>query len=123
MLKLESSDTRSPYWVRLQRRGIEVLGEEKKILNTVYAESTFAEVEAVCEKNGISLAEYVKDCEGSEIIEYIKLVWQRMKQTAENGLRAEGIIPEGLGIKRKAARLFKKGQCVRQRLHLSITLA
>ena len=41
----------------------------------------------------------------------------------ENGLRAEGIIPEGLGIKRKAARLFKKGQCVRQRLHLSITLA
>lgn len=89
---------------------IEVLGEEKKILNTVYAESTFAEVEAVCEKNGISLAEYVKVCEGSEIIEYIKLVWKRMKQTAENGLRAEGIIPGGLGIKRKAARLFKKGQ-------------
>lgn len=89
---------------------IETVGETKTENDAVYPQKSFAEIERLCEEKRITLPEYAEECEGKEIRDYMRLVWQRMKATVENGLSAEGVIPGGLGIRRKAGMLLKKGQ-------------
>ena len=55
-----------------------------------------------------SLWEYVIFCEGGEIWNYLEMVWVTMKATILKGLVADGILPGGLGISRKANSLFAK---------------
>ncbi len=89
---------------------IKVLGEETPKSKMIYNEKSFFEIERYCCANGLTLSEYVEKHEGEEIRLYMKSVWERMKETVNNGLLCEGIIPGGLDIKRKAKMLFKKGQ-------------
>jgi hypothetical protein len=46
-----------------------------------------------CETNGRSYWEYVKQCEESNIWDYLADVWNQMKASVENGLEAEGVLP------------------------------
>lgn len=75
----------------------------------VYKEKNFAEIEQYCTAHGATPAEYVEIHEGREIRTYIKEVWRQMKDTVNRGLSADGIIPGGLNIKRKAKMLYEKG--------------
>ena len=72
----------------------------------VYEENSFAEVEEYCRFRNVSLAEYVVLTEGDEILEFLAGIWDRMKQTIQEGLEAEGILPGPLRVERKAARLY-----------------
>lgn len=54
-------------------------------------------------KTGHSYWEYVEQCEGPQIWDYLTEVWEVMQQAVRNGLEAEGILPGGLGIRRKAS--------------------
>ena len=89
---------------------IETVGETRDEGKIIYPQNSFAEIEKLCEDTGMTLPEYAEKHEGAEIREYMRLVWQRMKETVQNGLSAEGVIPGGLGIRRKAGMLLKKGQ-------------
>lgn len=88
---------------------IEFDGEEIKQSEIVYKHTCFADIEEYCEKNEISLSEYVFSIENTDIKDYLSIVWERMKATVNSGLSKEGIIPGGLNIKRKAKMLLKKG--------------
>lgn len=88
---------------------IEFDGEESEQSEIVYKHTCFADVEEYCEKNKISLSEYVFSFENTDIKNYLSIVWERMKATVNSGLSKEGIIPGGLNIKRKAKMLLKKG--------------
>ena len=88
---------------------IEFDEEEIKQFEIVYKHTCFADIEAYCEKNKLSLADYVFSFENSYIKDYLNIVWERMKATINSGLLKEGIIPGGLNIRRKAKTLFKKG--------------
>ena len=88
---------------------IEFDGEAISESKIVYKHTCFAEIEAYCEENSISLADYVFSFEGEDMREYLRDVWQRMKDTVHSGLSKEGIIPGGLNISRKAKLLLKKG--------------
>ena len=69
----------------------------------VYEMETIREIQAWCEKTGYSYWEYVEQCEGKDIWDYLAEVWDTMQQAVRNGLDAEGILPGGLGIRRKAS--------------------
>ena len=64
--------------------------------------STVSEIQQWCDKQGGSYWEYVQQCEGDEIWDYLEEVWRVMVDAVHHGLETEGIIPGGLGIRRKA---------------------
>jgi L-serine dehydratase len=68
----------------------------------VYEMETIHEIQTWCETTGSSYWEYVEQCEGPEIWDYLREVWHAMEQSIRNGLETEGIIPGGLGLRRKA---------------------
>ena len=72
----------------------------------VYPENSFAEVEQFCRFRSLDLAEYVEFNEGHEIWPFLADIWQAMKQSVADGLAAEGILPGGLKIERKAKMLY-----------------
>ena len=74
----------------------------------IYPENTFAEVEEFCRFRGLNLAEYVAFNEGEEIWDFLLEIWQAMKRSVREGLDAEGILPGGLNIGRKARMLHNK---------------
>ena len=72
----------------------------------VYPENSFAEVEQFCRFRSLDLAEYVEFNEGHEIWPFLADIWQAMKQSVADCLAAEGILPGGLKIERKAKMLY-----------------
>ncbi len=68
----------------------------------IYPLTHLADIMAKCEAEGTSYWEYVDECEGSGIWDYLREVWQVMKEAVERGIEAEGVLPGGLGVRRKA---------------------
>ena len=86
--------------IRIPGEPAAVAGEE------VYIEHSFAEIHDFCKWRYIDkLSDYVELNEGPEIWDFLMEVWQIMKRSIEEGLAAEGILPGGLGVKRKAKEL------------------
>ena len=71
-----------------------------------YPVSSFAEIASICKAEGKRLYEYVEECEGKEIWSYLSVVWDNMETAVRLGLSAEGILPGGLGVQRKAKQLI-----------------
>ncbi len=78
--------------------------EEKE----VYPEKNFTEMLEFCRANDLSLTDFIKIREGEGLYEYLGTVWQAMKEAVERGLRADGILPGGLNLSRKAGTLYNK---------------
>ncbi|HLO32708.1 MAG TPA: L-serine ammonia-lyase [Anaerolineales bacterium] len=55
-----------------------------------------------CAHSGQAFWEYVEEQEGPEIWDFLSEVWQAMQASIERGLQAEGVLPGGLGLPRKA---------------------
>ena len=69
-----------------------------------YTQKDFTEIKEYCVKQGIRLYEYAYQNE-PDIKEYLFSVWEQMKKSVKEGLNAEGILPGGLNIERKAKQL------------------
>lgn len=63
-----------------------------------------------CQKTGKTFWEYVEDTEGKEIFDYMEEVWQVMQDAIHRGLEAEGLLPGGLGLQRKASTYYVKSK-------------
>ena len=72
----------------------------------IYDMSTITEIQAWCDKTGCSYWEYVEQCEGPEIWDYLDRVWSVMQAGIRRGLETEGVLPGGLGVRRKASDYF-----------------
>lgn len=72
----------------------------------IYELSKIKDIQAYCEKTGKSYWEYVEDNEGPEIWDYLAEVWKVMKEAVERGIEAEGVLPGGLGVRRKAVSYY-----------------
>ena len=55
---------------------------------------------------GESYWEYVGEIEGDGIWDYLSEVWEVMKDAVKRGIDAEGVLPGGLGVRRKAVSYF-----------------
>lgn len=73
----------------------------------VYIEHSFAEIADFCKWRYIdTLSSYVELNEGPEIWDFLATVWQTMKQSIDEGLQRDGVLPGGLGVRRKARYLY-----------------
>ena len=81
----------------------------------VYVEHSFAEIHDFCKWRYIdTLSEYVELNEGPEIWDFLMEVWLTMKKCIEEGLQAEGILPGGLKLRRKAKELKETSLAIRE---------
>ena len=78
----------------------------------VYPENSFAEIAQFCAWRQVSLPQYVEMNEGPEIWDFLKDIWNAMRKEIHDGLSAEGILPGGLNVQRKAKYLFERGHQV-----------
>lgn len=81
-------------------------GERVSAGNDVYVMSTIKEILDWCENTGHSYWEYVDLCEGPDVWDYLREVWNTMKEAVERGIEAEGVLPGGLGVRRKAVTYY-----------------
>jgi len=87
---------------------IQIFGEPPTSSPDVYPHSSFAEIKEHCQKQHIRLWQYVVDTEGYDIIVYLERIWAAMKNSIYDGLEAEGVLPGGLNVQRKAKFLYKQ---------------
>lgn len=81
-------------------------GDTRQTGPQIYTMNFIADILAWCEREGRSYWEYVDITEGPEIWDYLAEVWQVMKEAVERGLDAEGVLPGGLGVRRKAVSYY-----------------
>lgn len=62
------------------------------------------------DKNGLQIWETAIEFEGEEILEYMQEVWEVMKAAIHSGLEAEGVLPGGLKLQRKACQAYAKAR-------------
>lgn len=74
----------------------------------VYPLQNFSEIRSYCEENSLRLSDYVFECEGEGIREYLSEVWRTMKTSIAEGLKAQGVLPGGLNVERKARILYRQ---------------
>ncbi|MDD2600690.1 MAG: L-serine ammonia-lyase [Kiritimatiellae bacterium] len=66
-----------------------------------------------CKEQGKSLWEYVLEHEGEGVFDHLREVWSVMKEAVERGLEAEGVLPGGLGLQRKALNYYQRTKGLR----------
>lgn len=81
-------------------------GEERGAKNSVYEMTRISDILAWCEQTGRSYWEYVEMSEGPEIWDFLREVWEVMKAAVQRGIEAEGVLPGGLGLRRKAVSYY-----------------
>ena len=93
---------------------IRIAGERTRTdTEEVYIEHSFAEILDFCKWRYIdTLSEYVELNEGPEIWDFLMEVWLTMKNAIDEGLAAEGVLPGGLNVQRKAKYLYGKDPLV-----------
>lgn len=70
----------------------------------IYPLNSMADILIWSGDNGRMLWEYVVENEESDIWDYLNEAWKVMQQSVEEGLEAEGVLPGGLNLARKASR-------------------
>lgn len=91
-------------WTVYSVGGGALVEEGKKQTETpeVYPLDHLEDIKKWCESRGKSYWEYVEDCEGPEIWEYLEEVWKVMSAAVERGIEHEGVLPGVLNLRRKA---------------------
>ena len=74
----------------------------------VYPQKNFTEILSLCNQENISILQLIYILEGASLREYLTKVWKTMHQVVERGLAAEGTLPGGLNLMRKAKFLYEK---------------
>lgn len=105
-MTFEVSDGRSSSspWTIFSIGGGALANEEMQVGDkAIYNKTTMKDILAYCETTGKTFWEYVFEVEGEEeITTYLLDVWHTMEEAINRGLDAEGLLPGGLGLQRKA---------------------
>ena len=88
----------------------------------IYPHENMTEILGYCNRKGITLWQYVVEVEGKEILDYLGEIWTVMEAAIKRGLAAEGVIPGGLNLQRKANSYMRKSQQFRDIFRTRATL-
>ena len=80
--------------------------DAKSTGESIYDMTTIHDILSWCEETGRSYWEYVALREDPEIWDYLGKVWDVMVAAVERGIEAEGVLPGGLGVRRKAVSYY-----------------
>lgn len=107
---IDANGNRSDEWTVFSVGGGALAEEGANTIETpdVYDMDSMTDILLWCEKTGRSYWEYVEECEGPEIWDYLHEVWKVMKAAVERGLDNEGVLPGPLNLRRKASAYFIK---------------
>ena len=83
-------------------------GEEPFEEETVYIEKNFTEISEKCARTGLSIKEFIWANEDPSLRDYLRDIWHAMIDAIHRGLSADGVLPGGLGVTRKARSLYEK---------------
>ncbi len=83
-------------------------GREEMLAPEIYQENTFEDIRKLCKANNMDLSEYVEQCEGEKIWDYLQVIWDAMKRSINEGLSSTGILEGGLSVQRKAQSLYNQ---------------
>lgn len=95
----------------LREEGKPVIASEN-----IYNLNKLTDIMVYCEKTGKSYWEYVEECEGPAIWDYLSKVWEAMRASVERGLSHEGRLPGPLNLRRKATAYYVKAEGYRDNL-------
>ena len=87
---------------------IRIAGDEKSVPPEIYAEKNFTEIMEYCAKRNIRLSDYVFEHEDEDFKTYLSNVWHTMTDAIQQGLTHTGALPGGLGVERKAQKLYSQ---------------
>ncbi|BBH45967.1 L-serine ammonia-lyase [Pseudomonas sp. KU43P] len=99
----------------VEQQEIDAPATEEGAVNLPYEFSSAAQLLALCKAHGLSVSQLMlaNECAWrpeSEVREGLLRIWAAMRECVDNGLRHEGILPGGLNVKRRAARLHRSLQ-------------
>ncbi len=91
--------------------GGEIMDKDNAITKeSIYNVSTMADILAHLEEHGGTFWEFAYSTEGDELTDYLKIVWQTMKNAIKRGLENDGTLPGVLKLRRKASAYNIKGR-------------
>lgn len=73
-----------------------------------YPEESFSQIAEICKTRNIRLSDYVFEHEDADFKQFLHDVWGTMCASIREGLTHTGTLPGGLGVERKAQRLFNQ---------------
>ncbi len=82
----------------------------------IYPHSTITEILEFIEKEGLTFWEYVALYEDESIWDYLREMWESMRQTIVEGIREEGVLPGGLHLRRKARQYYVRASSYKESL-------
>jgi L-serine dehydratase len=82
--------------------GGELREENKPAPPSIYPVNGMAGILAWCEREQKPMWQLVEKCEGEQIWDYLAEIWHAMQAAIQRGLAAEGSLPGGLKLQRKA---------------------
>jgi L-serine dehydratase len=105
----KESDLVIDSWEVYSIGGGDLLDRSGKINNTqVYTLDKMADILKWCKREGKTLWEFVEDNEGPEIWPFLHDVWLTMKETIQQGIDNEGVLPGPIKLARKASSHYTK---------------
>lgn len=102
----EGNETSSRIYYSVGGGDIVLDGESRTAGESIYPLNKIKDIQKWCERTGKSYWEYVGEIEGDGIWDYLGEVWEVMKDAVKRGIDAEGVLPGGLGVRRKAVSYF-----------------
>lgn len=113
-MKFEAFDSKGAelgLWTTFSVGGGDIADEgSQKEVKKIYELNTMADILEWCQKNGRTFWEYVEICEGPEIWDYLKTVWEAMQNAIHRGLENEGVLPGIIKLPRKASSYLIKAK-------------
>ena len=99
----------------VEQAEIDAPSSDEGLVELPYEFSSGAELLALCKAHNLSVSQLMlaNECAWrpeSEVREGLLKIWAAMGECVDNGLRNEGILPGGLKVKRRAARLHRSLQ-------------
>ncbi len=85
-----------------------IAGETFSEGEDVYPQNTFEQIKRYCRDNGLRLYEYAKRFEDDGIVDYMREIWDTMQKCIADGLAADGVLPGGLNVARRAKKLLNE---------------
>ena len=87
---------------------IRIEGEQSDEEIEVYPQKSFSEILDICRRRNLNLAQFIYRMEDDRLRDSLRTVWEAMVDAIHRGLAAEGVLPGGLGVARKAKLLYEK---------------
>ena len=81
---------------------------EEEAVKDCYGEESFSQIAEICKTRNIRLSDYVFEHEDADFKHFLSHVWSTMCASIREGLTHTGTLPGGLGVERKAQRLFNQ---------------